>query len=148
MLMSESILWGKAAIFPCPTCGQMIYSDADKCRFCSGNVDRQAATLGAEVQSRVNTACNQAKLLRNSAGAMWIFFLLGLLPFLPFGWGFTGLFFSIPVWLIYWQVKFGRLQTSDVDYKRAKRDRLIALIIWLPALAIELLSLAVRLLVR
>jgi hypothetical protein len=51
------------------------------------------------------------------------------------------------VWLMYWQVKFGGLQTSDVDYKRARRDRLIALIIWLPALALELLSLAVRLLV-
>jgi len=148
MFMSESILFAKAGIFPCPSCGQMIYSDANKCRFCSAAVDRQAATLGAELQSRVNTAYNRAKLLRNSAGAMWTFFLLGLLPFSPFGWGFTGLFFAIPVSLIYWQVKFGGLQTSDVDYKRAKRDRLIALTIWLPALAIELASLAVRLLVR
>jgi hypothetical protein len=148
MFMSESILSGKAGIFPCPSCGQMIYSDANKCRFCSTAVDRQAATLGAEIQSRVNTACNQAKLLRNSAGTMWGFFLLGLFPFMPFGWGFTSLFFAIPGWLIYWQVKFGGLQTSDVDYKRAKRDRLIALIIWLPALALQLLSFAVRLLVR
>jgi len=148
MFMSESILSGKAGIFPCPNCGQMIYSDADTCRFCSATVDRQAATVGAELQSRVNTACNQAKLLRNGAGVMWVFFLLGLLPFMPFGWGFTALFFLIPVWLIYWQVKFGSLQTSDVDYKRAKRDRLIALFIWLPALAIEVLSVAVRPLVR
>jgi uncharacterized membrane protein len=125
----------------------MIYSDANKCRFCSTAVDRQVATLGAEIQSRVNTACNQAKMLRNSASTMWGLFLLSLFSFGLFGWGFTGLFYAIPVWLIYWQVRFGRLQTSDVDYKRAKRDRLIALIIWLPALALELLALALRLLV-
>ena len=146
--MSESIISGNAGIFPCPNCGQMIYSDAEKCRFCSATVDRQTAAQGAEVQARVNTACNQAKLLRHSAVAMWIFFVLGLLPFMPFGWGFIGLFFVVPVWMIYWQIKFGNLPTRDADYTRAKRDRLIALIIWLPALALELLSLVVRLLVR
>ena len=30
------------------------------------------------------------------------------------------------------------------DYKRAKRDRLMALVIWLPALALELLFLVLR----
>jgi hypothetical protein len=146
--MSDSILSSNAGIFPCPNCGQMIYSDSDKCRFCSAPVDRQAATLGAEVQAKVNGACNQAKLLRNTAGAMWLFFLLGLIPFLPFGWGFTGLFVVIPVWLIYWQVKFGRIQTQDADYKRAKRDWSIALIIWLPALVIQIFSIVVRLMFR
>ena len=146
--MSESILSGNAGIFPCPNCGQMIYSDAEKCRFCSATIDRKAAALGAEVQARVNTACNQAKLLRNSAAVMWIFFLLGLLPFMPFGWGFTILFFVIPVWLVYWQVKFGRIQTQDADYARAKRDRLIALIIWLPALIVEFLAGVLRVLTR
>ena len=132
---------------PCTNCGQIIYSDAEKCRFCSTKVDRQAAATGTEVQARVNTACNQAKVLRNSAGVMWTFFLGGLV-FMPLGWGFSGLFFVIPAWLIYWQVKFGNLQTRDVDYARAKRDRLIALIIWLPALGLELLAWGLRLLVR
>lgn len=145
--MSESIMSGKAGIFPCPSCGQMIYSDAETCRFCSAKVDRQTAAAGAELQSRVNTACNQAKLLRNAAGVMWIFFLLGLLPFLPFGWGFTFLVVAIPIWLVYWQVQFGSLQTTDADYKRAKRDRLIALVIWIPALALQLISIVLRVLV-
>jgi hypothetical protein len=51
------------------------------------------------------------------------------------------------MWLLYWQVKFGGLQTSDADYKRARRDRLIALVIWLPALALELVPRVLRLLV-
>jgi hypothetical protein len=75
-----------------------------------------------------------------SAGAIWVFFLLGLLPFMPFDWGFTGLFFLIPAWLLYWQVQFGRLEISDGDYNRARRDRLMALIIWLPGLAVEVLA--------
>jgi hypothetical protein len=75
-------------------------------------------------------------------------FPLGLLPFMPFGWGFKGLFFVIPAWLVFWQVKFGRLETPDTDYKRAKRDRLVALIIWLPALAVEVLALVIPPLVR
>src|SRR6476620_7734377 len=58
--MSESILSGKSGIFPCPSCGQMIYSDSETCRFCSATVDRQVAAAGSELQSRVNTACNQA----------------------------------------------------------------------------------------
>jgi hypothetical protein len=77
---------------------------------------------------------------------MWIFLLLGLIPFMPFGWGSTILFFAIPVWLVYWQVKFGKIQTQDADYTRAQRDRLIAFIIWLPALVVELLAGVVRVL--
>jgi len=145
--MSDSIISGRAGVFPCPGCGQMIYSDVVKCRFCSSRVDRQAAVRGADLQRRVNSACNQAKMLRNSAGVMWVFFLLGLIPFSQLGWGFTGLFFVIPVSLIYWQVKFGGIQSSDADYKRAQRDRLIAFIIWLPALALQLFSIGVGLLV-
>ena len=146
--MSQSILSARASIFPCPKCGQMIYSNAEKCRFCSGIVDRQAAAIGAEIQARVNTAYRQAKMLRNSAGAMWTFFVIGLFGSTVFAWGFTGLFFAIPVWLIYWQVKFGRIQTPDPDYKRAKRDWLISLLIWLPALALDLIALGLRLLFK
>jgi hypothetical protein len=76
-------------------------------------------------------------------------FLLGILiPFMPFGWGFTILFFVIPIWLIVWQLRFGRLQTVDKDYKRAKRDRLLPLVIWLPALIWELIFWGLRLVVN
>ena len=143
--MSQSLLTKDARIFPCPSCGEMIYSDAEQCRFCSATIDRNAAMSGAELQGKVNTACNQAKLVRNAAAVMWIFLALSVVPFMPFGWGFRILFLVIPVWLIYWQVKFGKLETVDPDYKTAKRDRLIALLIWLPALALEVLVLAARL---
>ena len=126
----------------------MIYSDAQKCRFCKTTLDRQVAAQGADIQARVNTACNQAKMLRNSAGAMWTFFVIGLFTFWPVGWGFTCLFYIIPVWLVYWQVKFGSLQTLDKDYNRAKRERLVAFLMWLPALAIEVFSVFIAMWLR
>lgn len=136
--MSESLISNGAGIFPCPSCGEMIYSDAEKCRFCSAPIDSGAAAFGAELQARVNSACNQAKLMRNGAGIMWLFFALSSVPFLPFGWGFLGLFIAIPIWLIRWQVKFRGLETSDPDFKRAKRDRFMTLLIWIAAVVAEI----------
>lgn len=74
---------------------------------------------------------------------MWVFFLVGLI------WnggtiGVLACFFIVPVSLILWQFKYGRIQTADPDFKKAKRDRLIAIALWLPAglLQIALLTLS------
>ena len=147
--MSESILLSRAGIFPCPSCRQMIYSDAKKCRFCSVPFDDRVAAQGANLQKQVNTACNQAKMLRYIAGAMWTFFLLALIPFLmPLVWASNAMFFVVPVWLVYWKVRFGNLQTEDKDYARARRDWFTAFLIWSPAMAFEVVSLAIGLLAR
>ena len=124
-------------ILPCPSCGEMIYSDAEVCRFCSAPIDRETAARGAEIQKRVNDACNQAKLVRNGAGVMWLLLLLQMLFFPPAGWGYVGLFFAVPIWLVTWWARFRNLATQDPDYKTAKRDWRIALIIWVPALVLQ-----------
>lgn len=129
-----------AGIFPCPSCGEMIYSDVKSCRFCSAPVDAEAAARGAYLQKQVNNACNQAKMLRHSAVSMWVLLLVAFVPvFGPALWGFHGLMVVIPVWLIYWQVTFGKLESGDPDFKRARRDRRMALIIWAPSLLVFLL---------
>ena len=130
-------------ILPCPSCGEMIYSDTTKCRFCSAPVDSAAAAVAADNQAKVNNACNQAKWIRNIAGAMWAFLAVSQI------WGTVTVvvlvfFFLIPLSLIYWQISYGRLTTADPDYKRAKRDRLIALGLWVPAALIEVLVITVR----
>jgi hypothetical protein len=122
----------------------MIYSDTAQCRFCSAPLDRQVAEAAATAQEKVNDACNQAKWIRNMAGAMWVFLLVGLI-FTVGTLGVMACFFLIPASLIYWQVKFGSLKTADPDYLKAKRDRLIALLLWLPAGLLQLLLLALRL---
>ena len=137
--MSGLTLSQSKGILPCPSCGEMIYSDAEVCRFCSAPIDRETAARGAELQMRVNNGCNQAKWVRNAAGAMWLILLVGMvIPLVV--WGFIGLFFAVPIWLITWQVRFRGLETIDQDYKTAKRDWLVALIIWLPALALEVIN--------
>lgn len=126
-----------AGIFPCPTCGEMIYSDAKNCRFCSAPVDAEAAARGAHLQQQVNNACNQAKVLRHLAVSMWVFLLVSFVLGHAL-WAFHGLMVVIPAWLIGWQLNFGKLETGDPDFKRAKRDRLATLIIWLPSLIVFL----------
>ena len=137
--MSGLNLSHNKSILPCPACGQMIYSDAEVCRFCSAPIDRETAARGAELQTQVNNACNQAKWLRNAAGSMWLFLLVSMIVW-PANWGYVGMFFTVPAWLISWQVKYRGLETADPDYKTAKRDWLISLIIWLPAIALEVMN--------
>jgi hypothetical protein len=120
------------SIFPCPNCHEFISSSLTTCKYCSVPIDPQAASIAVELQDKVNNACNDASLVRNLAGAMWVFFFLRLVPF--FGLlatvGMYLLFLIAPIRLIMWQVKFGRIQTADLDYKRAKRKILVALGLW------------------
>ena len=137
--MSDATFLKSRGIFPCANCGEMIYSDAQRCRFCSAVVDREDAQRATELQAKVNSACNQAKMLRNAAGVMWVFLLLSTILFLPFGVGYYTLFLGVPLWLIYWYPKYGRIETSDPDYKLAKRDWRAALFLWIPAVVLQLM---------
>jgi hypothetical protein len=130
--MSQSLLSAQLSTLPCPSCGQMIYSDATKCRFCSVEIDPKAAAAGADLQTKINNACNQAKMIRHMAAAMWVLFLVGLI-FSAGTIGVLAFFFIVPVSLVLWQFKYGRLKTADPDFQKAKRDRLIAIVLWLPA---------------
>ncbi len=110
----------------------MIYSDSKQCRFCSADIDPKAAAEGANLQAQINDACNHAKLIRHMATAMWVLFLVGFI-FTAGTIGVFAFFFIVPVSLILWQVKYGRIKTADPDFQKAKRDRLIAIALWLPA---------------
>jgi hypothetical protein len=121
----------------------MIYSDSATCRFCSAPVDRNAAEASADNQKKVNNAVNMAKWIRNAAGAMWAFVGLGLV-FGILSLAAMACIFLIPLSLIYWQISFGGLKTADADFAKTKRDRLIALLLWLPASFIQILIIIAR----
>jgi hypothetical protein len=121
----------------------MIYSDVTSCRFCSAPLDAQAAEAAANNQKEVNNACNQAKWIRHMGVSMWV--LLALSFVLTLGQaGVLAFFFLIPALLVYWQIKYGRLKTADPDYVKAKRDRLIALVLWLPAALLEVVLIVLQ----
>jgi hypothetical protein len=104
------------------------------CKYCSVPIDPQAASTAVELQDKVNSACNDASLVRNLAGAMWVGFFV---RFIPFGIGLVGsvgmylLILLVPVRIIMWQVRFSGIQTADLDYKWAKQEILVALGLWL-----------------
>ncbi len=60
--MSESIMSGGASILPCPKCGEMIYSDATTCRFCSAAIDPLAAEAGAKFQKQIRAGFRHSRL--------------------------------------------------------------------------------------
>ncbi|HYR77655.1 MAG TPA: hypothetical protein VEM96_17700 [Pyrinomonadaceae bacterium] len=106
----------------------------DKCRYCSSPVDHAAAEAAADIQDKANQAYNDASVIRNMAAVMWIFFLVRFIPFVGIvGWiGMLGMLGGVPIKMILWLLKFGRIKTNDPDYKRAKRNLIFALLIWLP----------------
>lgn len=67
---------------------------------------------------------------------MFVLLALSVVPFISLitYLGFIITFFVVLVLIIRWQIKFGRLQTGDVDYQRAKRMRNVALVLWLVAI--------------
>ena len=123
-----------ARTFPCPNCTQLVMVGVEKCRHCSSPIDAAVAEAAATTQDKVNLAYSDAMVIRNLAVGMWVFFLVRFIPFVGIvGWiGMMVLLVAVPVKLILWQVKFGRINTTDPDYKTAKTNRLIAFLIWLP----------------
>lgn len=128
-------------VFPCPNCGEIINDSMTTCRFCSVAIDPEAAAAAAQLQTRINRAYSDASFLRSAAGAMMVFLGLSFVPIIQFltYWGFIITFFVVLVLLVRWQVKFGRLPSSDVDYRRAKRMRTVSLLMWLLGIGLFLL---------
>lgn len=123
-----------ARTFPCPNCNQLVMLGVEKCRHCSAPIDAAVAEAAATTQDKVNRAYSDAMVIRNLAVGMWVFFLVRFIPFVGIvGWiGMIALLVGVPVKLIIWQVRFGRIKTSDPDYKKAKTNWWIAFAIWLP----------------
>ena len=98
-------------------------------------IDRQAASAAAEVQDKANQAYSDASYLRTASIAMFVFLGLSFIPLIPaVYWGFLGAFGAVIVMVIRWQVRFGKLQTSDPDYRLAKSRKNLALVLWLLAI--------------
>ena len=135
-----------ARIFPCMSCGEMIYSDSGACRFCSAPVDRYAAEAAADNQKKVNNAVNLAKWIRNAAGALWLLVAVGLVVGVA-QLGAIVVDFGIPVALISWQISYGGLKTADPDFAKTKRDRLIGFLLWLGACIVQVLILVAQIII-
>lgn len=123
--------------FPCPNCREIINDSMTSCRYCSVPIDPATARSAAELQEKVNQACNDASYMKIAAMTMFLFVGLSLIPFIAIiYWGFLLTFLAVIVMFIRWHIKFGGLNTSDPDYRNAKRAKNLALVLWLVAIPV------------
>lgn len=140
--------------FICPNCKKFINSTMTACKFCGFELDPAFIADAVNNQEKVDSAYNSASKTRVLAGAMVTFFLLSLVTgFVPaFGtfvsiilsFGFYIMFIAIPIFLIYWAIKYSGLKTHDPEFKTAKKYVWTAFFIWLafPVVYVALLTLA------
>jgi hypothetical protein len=158
------------SFLPCPNCGEIIVSTAPRCKYCKAGVNPEAAVIAATLLQEINQACDDARTVRSMAGLMWMAFAMPfllaamggvafigtMLGGMPLLWIVSAMLFllswigclaflcmavTLPLVLIRWQSRFGGLNTNDVDFKMARHNRNIALLLWLPTPVVIALAL-------
>ena len=133
-------MFAQPRTFRCPNCSEMVNDSMKDCPFCSVPLDPGIVALIAERQEKANRAYNDASFVKTAAIAMFVFLGVGMIPLLGVVYyGFIGTFVLVLVLLIRWQMKFAGLLTDDPDFKRAKRSKNIAMILWLVAIPLGFL---------
>lgn len=110
------------AVFPCPNCRETINTSVQRCPFCSTPIDPAAAKLSAAETSNISQACSDASYLKVMLGVLLPFGAAIFFPF--FGLfalvGFIFIKYALPVMLIRWWIKYGRIKTPDPDFRTAR----------------------------
>jgi len=139
--MFESMgITASARVFSCPGCKETIDTSAKFCRFCGTPVDAGAAEEAAEAMVKLNQACSDASYLRIMAVSILVFVVLSLAPIVGHlgYWGLLFLLFAVPVMLVRWWIKFGKIQSIDPDFRRARQ---IIVVISIPGVILPFIGL-------
>lgn len=130
--MANGVSLGQPQVFQCPNCREFINTTMTHCSYCGVSVDANAAHTAAQNQQVVASACHDANYAKILARAFAAFYFISWIPvlggFASLGW--VALLFIVPILLVRWWVKYSKLQTADADYEKAKRETIIAAIIW------------------
>jgi hypothetical protein len=114
-------------VFPCPNCRETINTSMQQCSFCGTPIDAAAAEASAEFTSRVSAAVSDASYLSILGFALISFFVILFIPLLGLM-GAVGLWFlriAIPVMVVRWWIRYGKLKTTDPDFTKARRRAII-----------------------
>ena len=121
-------LSSSVGVFPCPHCHETINDSVSVCPFCSAPIDRAAAQAAAAKTSRISQACSDGSYLKVMAWSQLTFAGLMLVPFLGLA-GIVGVWFlrvAIPIMVIRWWIRFGKIKTTDPDFTRARNATFFA----------------------
>ena len=129
--MAQGFSLNQPQVFQCQNCREFINTGLTNCPYCGVMINLEAATAAADVQANVAKACSDANFLKIAARALAVFFGLSFVPFLPMvGLASLIMLIVVPILLVRWWVKYRNLQTADQDYEKARRETIIAAVIW------------------
>jgi hypothetical protein len=120
--MGSLSLSSEVRVFPCPNCRETINTSMQQCPFCSTLIDHAAAETAAADTARVSQACSDASYLKIMLGTLIAFSVILFVPFLGLVGliGFVFIKYAVPVMIIRWWIRFGRLKTDDPDFRNAR----------------------------
>ena len=98
------------------------------------------AIESAALTTRISQACSDASYLRVMLGLLLPFFGLIFVPMFSLigAVGFWFLKIAIPIMLIVWWVKFGKIKTPDPDFSKARGTTFLVAGIWFLAFVLTL----------
>jgi hypothetical protein len=130
-------------VFRCPKCHEFVNTTMKECRFCGSTIDPAAAKTAVEVQTTVNSICNDASYARVMAGTMWVFFFLSLIPLLGLmSYASYILFLLVPFPLArsWWRMR-AMAKTEEPAFKNASGYIRAATLMWVPMFLVMALGL-------
>jgi predicted RNA-binding Zn-ribbon protein involved in translation (DUF1610 family) len=136
-MMSSSLNLSRTfTVFPCPTCKETTNTSIQHCPFCGTAIDRAVAEASATETTRVSRACSDASYLKIMLGILIPFGALIFFPFLGLSGlvGFAFIKYAIPVMAVRWWIKYGRIQSQDLDLRRARKTVIVVSVVSLVVL--------------
>jgi 4-amino-4-deoxy-L-arabinose transferase-like glycosyltransferase len=128
--------------FRCPGCNEVTRTDKPTCISCQRPISPEEGARLADLDDRIASAVDDARNCRHAAALMWLVFAAGFIPFLGMAsYANYVLVFGPPTLLIRWVSRYGDLKTNP-ELKDAKRNLLIAAVLWIVALAAFVIILA------
>jgi hypothetical protein len=130
--MSPSLsLSAAVAVLPCPNCKETINTSMQHCPFCLIPIDRAAAEASAAATSKISQACSDASYLKIMLGILIPFAAIIFFPFLGLAGlvGFVFIKYAVPVMVIRWWIKYGRIKASDPDLRSARKTAILVSVV-------------------
>jgi hypothetical protein len=118
-------------VFPCPNCNKTINTSMQQCTFCSTPIDHTAAEASADATARISQACSDASYLKIMLSILIPFGAIIFFPFLGLAGlvGFVFIKYALPVMIIRWWIKYGRIKATDSDYRSARKTAMLVSVV-------------------
>jgi|GEM_PF-6849803 len=153
--MDNALITIEGTISTCSNCAQALYNYSTTCPSCFAPIESRKSEIAAiekDIHEPDNPLLDKAKSIRNMTGLLWFIFaaffalvqtdIIFILPLVIMRIFFITIsvitVIVIPICSAHWLTKYTSSATSDQTLKPAKINMVIALLLWLPILAIDL----------